>query len=162
MPLQSILGEDGELQYDRVLENVADTLGTEEFVLTYFMPRPAILMEKPALRNDECDVTEGNETFSDSSSITTAASLKYFVSCPEDFLDALRQFPNGELVLVPQVPQQTILHNAEEEEDGMKETWVESLKVEPTIGEEEVELVANAEKPVAYLRLYFQGRGMWV
>ena len=149
IPLKSLVGKNGKLRYEKILETVADSLDTEEFVLTYSMKSQTISSNHNDTEKE--DPTDSKDT----------ELVKYFITCPEDLLDAMRQFPGGELVLVPQVPQQTALGNMED--DGEQQDKVPATPVEPPLvvrrSKLEAESPQEEDSEGGRLRLSYQGRG---
>ena len=149
IPLKSLVGKNGKLRYEKILETVADSLDTEEFVLTYSMKSQTISSNHNDTEKE--DPTDSNDT----------ELVKYFITCPEDLLDAMRQFPGGELVLVPQVPQQTALGNMED--DGEQQDKVPATPAEPPLvvrrSKLEAESPQEEDSEGGLLRLSYQGRG---
>ncbi|KAL7563384.1 hypothetical protein ACA910_014220 [Epithemia clementina (nom. ined.)] len=146
IPLQSLVGANGKMRLEKILETVADSLDTDEFVLTY------------TIQNKTSD-----SSWNSSASKVNESTIKYFITCPEDLLDAMRQFPGGELVLIPQVPQQAVLESPSHEENNVNDaTQTPPLSPERLMVAQprmtSPEKKSRREREGIMLKLSFQGR----
>eukprot|EP00522_Entomoneis_paludosa_P010673 CAMPEP_0172453990 /NCGR_PEP_ID=MMETSP1065-20121228/11108_1 /TAXON_ID=265537 /ORGANISM="Amphiprora paludosa, Strain CCMP125" /LENGTH=802 /DNA_ID=CAMNT_0013206241 /DNA_START=88 /DNA_END=2496 /DNA_ORIENTATION=- len=150
IPIETILKDDNEtiegdsgdahdnISYDKLLVTVAESLGTHEFVLTYTM-KTTKMVATPSVK----DINSKNEKETLTQQLVMETK-KYFITCWNDLMDALRQFrATGELVLIPQVP--------DDDEDSAVAQTTQTIAAEPPVADEKT-------VPDAIVELTFQGR----